>query len=62
MYINDERLFTFSIGLQTLLGGTVKPSFNEIMAAAFIASLPLVILFLVFRKSIFSGIAVTSDK
>ncbi len=62
MYINDEKLFTFSIGLQTLLGGTVKPSFNEIMAAAFIASLPLVILFLVFRKSIFSGIAVTSDK
>jgi multiple sugar transport system permease protein len=62
MYINDEKLFTFSIGLQTLLGGTVKPSFNEIMAAAFIASLPLVILFIAFRKSIFNGIAVTSDK
>lgn len=62
MYINDEELFTFSIGLQALLGGTVKPSFNEIMAAAFIASLPLVILFILFRKSIFTGIAVTGEK
>ena len=62
MYINDEKLFTFSIGLQSLLGGTIKPSFNEIMAAAFMASIPLVLLFILFRKSIFNGIAVSSDK
>lgn len=62
MYINDEKLFTFSIGLQTLLGGTVRPSFNEIMAAAFMASFPLVILFILFNKFIFKGISLSSDK
>jgi multiple sugar transport system permease protein len=62
MYINDEELFTLSVGLQALLGGTVKPPFNEVMAAATMASLPLVIIFILLRKSIFSGIAATSLK
>ena len=62
MYINDDRLFTLSVGLQTILGGTVKPPFNQVMAAAFLASAPLVAVFLACRKSIFSGIAVSSFK
>lgn len=62
MYINKKAHFTLSVGLQTLLGGTVKPPFNQVMAAALIASLPLVIIFIIFRKSIFTGIAISSYK
>ena len=62
MYINSEKLFTLSVGLQALLGGTVKPPFNEDMAAALMSSLPLVIVFIVLRRYIFSGIAATSLK
>jgi len=62
MYINKEELFTLSVGLQTLLGGTVKPPFNQVMAAAFMTSLPLVILFMLLRKFIFTGIAASSLK
>ncbi|MEI6386727.1 MAG: carbohydrate ABC transporter permease [Spirochaetota bacterium] len=62
MYINNEKFFTLSVGLQTLLGGTVKPPFSQVMAAAFMASLPLVIVFLLFKKWIFTGIAASSLK
>ena len=62
MYINNEKLFTLSVGLQALLGGTVKPPFNQIMAAALMSSLPLVIVFILLRRFIFSGIAATSLK
>lgn len=62
MYLSKERLFTLSVGLQAVLGGTVKPPFNQVMAAALMASLPLVIIFIAFRKSIFTGIAVSSFK
>ncbi len=62
MYINSEKLFTLSVGLQALLGGTVKPPFNQDMAAALMSSLPLVIVFIALRRFIFSGIAATSLK
>lgn len=62
MYINSERLFTLSVGLQALLGGTVKPPFNQDMAAALMSSLPLVVIFILLRRFIFTGIAATSLK
>ena len=62
MYINKERLFTLSVGLQAILGGTIKPPFNEVMAAALMSSLPLVIVFMFFKKWIFTGIAASSMK
>lgn len=62
MYISKESLFTLSVGLQNLLGGTIKPPFNQDMAAALMTSLPLVIIFIVLRKFIFSGIAASSLK
>lgn len=62
MYINDEKLFTLSVGLQTLLGGTIKPPFNQVMAAALMASLPLVVVFVLFKRWIFTGIAASSMK
>lgn len=62
MYLNDEKLFTLSVGLQTMLGGTIRPSFEQVMAAAFIASLPLVILFAIFRRPIMSGVSVSTWK
>lgn len=62
MYINKSELFTLSIGLQNLLGGTIKPSSEQLMAASLIASLPLVILFIIFNKYIMTGIAISSWK
>lgn len=62
MYINSEKLYTLSVGLQALLGGTWKPPFNQTMAAALMSSLPLVIVFIILRRYIFSGIAATSLK
>lgn len=62
MYINKAELFPLSVGLQTLLGGTIKPPFNEVMAAALMASLPLVVVFILFKDWIFTGIAASSMK
>ena len=62
MYVNKESLFTLSVGLQALLGGTIKPPFNQDMAAALMTSLPLVVIFLALRRFVFSGIAASSLK
>lgn len=62
MYISKEKLFTLSVGLQALLGGTIKPPFNQDMAAALMTSLPLVLVFIVLRRFVFSGIAASSLK
>ena len=62
MYVNKESLFTLSVGLQALLGGTIKPPFNQDMAAALMTSLPLVVIFIALRRFVFSGIAASSLK
>ena len=55
---DDEGMFLVSEGIQTLReSGFGRENIPAMMAAVVVVSLPLIILFLVFRKRIMSGVA-----
>ena len=59
LYINDERLYTLQIGLQTFKG-TVQTQWHYLMAASVIVLLPVVLLFLFFQRYFIEGSNITS--
>jgi multiple sugar transport system permease protein len=58
LIINDTNLMTLPVGLQTVISA-YGVQYAQIMAQAVLASLPLIIVFLVFQKQIVRGVATT---
>lgn len=58
IYLNNQRKYTISIGLQLFMTA-YQTSWNQLMAAAVIAVIPCVILFLFGQKFIVEGINLT---
>lgn len=55
---DDEAYYLVSVGIQTIReGGFGRENIPAMMAAVVVISLPLIVLFLVFRKRIMSGVA-----
>ena len=55
---DEEAYYLVSVGIQTIReGGFGRENIPAMMAAVVVISLPLIILFLVFRKKIMSGVA-----
>lgn len=58
LIINDTNLMTLPVGLQTVISA-YGVQYAQIMAQAVLASLPLIVVFLVFQKQIVRGVATT---
>ncbi|WP_109211692.1 MULTISPECIES: carbohydrate ABC transporter permease [Microbacterium] len=58
LIINDTLLMTLPVGLQTVISA-YGVQYAQVMAQAVLASLPLIIIFLVFQKQIVKGVATT---
>lgn len=58
LIINDTTLMTLPVGLQTVISA-YGVQYAQVMAQAVLASLPLIIVFLVFQKQIVRGVATT---
>ena len=57
----SETIFTLPIGIPTL-AGTYSVDFVKPMTANMVASIPIVILYLIFEKKIVQGITMTGVK
>jgi ABC-type glycerol-3-phosphate transport system permease component len=55
-------MYTVSLNISRLFGTRAHIEWGQIMAACFMSSLPLIIIFLVFRKSFISGITAGAFK
>lgn len=63
IYLQDQRVQTLSIGLQTFRSVNAQDvSFNQLMAASVLVILPLVILFFVFQRYFIRGITLGGFK
>jgi multiple sugar transport system permease protein len=62
MYLTDSSQFTLSLGLQAFQSQHGGTPWHLSMAASMMFSMPLVVLFLVARKSFMKGIAMTGIK
>jgi len=58
LIINDTTLMTLPVGLQTVISA-YGVQYAQVMAQAVLASVPLIIVFLVFQKQIVRGVATT---
>jgi multiple sugar transport system permease protein len=58
LIVNDTTLMTLPVGLQTVINA-YGVQYVQIMAQAVLASLPLIIVFLIFQKQIVRGVATT---
>lgn len=56
--INDTTLMTLPVGLQTVISA-YGVQYAQVMAQAVLASLPLILIFLIFQKQIVKGVATT---
>lgn len=61
IYLNDPNKFTVSLGL-SFFQGTKETSWNLLMAAALMAMIPPVVLFLLTQKRLLGGLATTGLK
>jgi multiple sugar transport system permease protein len=61
LYLNDERTYTLSLGLQMFVGQH-GAEWAMLMAASTVMTLPIVILFFFTQKTFIQGIAVTGMK
>lgn len=59
---NSENLRVLTVGIATLLGSFYSREYNLIMAASVLATLPLIIIFIVGQKHVIAGISVTGIK
>jgi ABC-type glycerol-3-phosphate transport system permease component len=55
--VSKLDMYTVSLNISRLFGTQREVEWGQIMAACFMSSLPLIIIFLVFRKTFISGIA-----
>ncbi|QEW04413.1 carbohydrate ABC transporter permease [Microbacterium lushaniae] len=58
LIINDTSLMTLPVGLQTVISA-YGVQYAQLMAQAVLASVPLIVLFLIFQKQIVRGVATT---
>ncbi|WP_053365979.1 carbohydrate ABC transporter permease [Bacillus sp. FJAT-27245] len=59
LYINDERLYTLQIGLQTFKG-TVQTQWHYLMSVSVMVLLPVVLLFFFFQRYFIEGANISS--
>jgi multiple sugar transport system permease protein len=59
LYINDERLYTLQIGLQTFKG-TVQTQWHYLMAMSVMVLLPIVLIFFLFQRYFIEGSNISS--
>ena len=62
LYLTDKSQFTLAVGLQAFQSQHGGTPFHILMAASMMFSMPLVILYLLARKSFMKGIAMTGIK
>ncbi|UZJ78090.1 carbohydrate ABC transporter permease [Fictibacillus sp. KU28468] len=58
LYINDEKLYTLQIGLQTFKG-TVQTQWHYLMSASVLVLLPVILLFFFFQRYFIEGSNIT---
>jgi len=61
IYLHDERSYTLAIGLQAFLGRH-GGEWSQLMAAATIVTIPMVVLFMLAQRTFVRGIALTGMK
>ena len=59
--VTGENMFTLPVGLANFQG-TYNIEYAKIMAAALVASLPILVVFILFQKQFIQGIALTGGK
>jgi alpha-1,4-digalacturonate transport system permease protein len=59
--LTDQSMFTLPLGLN-LLRGEVNPEWENVMAMALVALLPMLVIFVVFQRQLIQGIASTGLK
>jgi len=62
MYLRTMSLFTLPLGLQTFQSRDAGQMWNQIMAAASLTVIPIVILYFVFNKYFMIGVRMDGDK
>ena len=64
MVLRDLKLYTLPLGLATMLGDvqTGVVDYGQIMAGAFLAALPMVVLFLFMQRQFIAGLTLGSVK
>jgi multiple sugar transport system permease protein len=62
IYLNDQRMFTLSLGLQSYQSQHGGTEWHLLMAAATIVVLPIIILFFFTQRTFIQGIALTGMK
>jgi len=63
IYLNDQKMYTLAVGLYGFLGQRARGAeWGLLMAAATLATLPLIVLFLVAQRAFIQGITVTGLK
>jgi ABC-type glycerol-3-phosphate transport system permease component len=60
--VSKLEMYTISLNISRMYGTQQHVDWGQIMAACFMASLPLIVIFLVFRKSFISGITAGAFK
>jgi len=61
IYLNDDNKYTLALGLLSFLGRYTQ-SFNLLMAASTVMTMPLVVIFLLAQRAFLQGIALTGLK
>jgi multiple sugar transport system permease protein len=59
LYINDEKLYTLQIGLQTFKG-TVQTQWHYLMAMSVMVLIPIVLMFFFFQRYFIEGSNISS--
>jgi multiple sugar transport system permease protein len=62
LYLSSREQFTLSVALQSLLSQQGGTPWHIVMAASMLFSMPLIVLFIIARKSFMKGIAMTGIK
>ncbi|MGM9974207.1 MAG: carbohydrate ABC transporter permease [Clostridiaceae bacterium] len=62
LYIKTETMYTLTLGLQTFSSRDAGTMWNQVMAAACISILPIVIIYLIFNKYFLVGVRMDGEK
>ncbi len=62
LYIKTETKYTLTLGLQTFSSHNAGTMWNQVMAAAAITVLPIVIIYLIFNKYFLVGVRMDGEK
>lgn len=62
LYIKTESRYTLTLGLQTFSSRDAGTMWNQVMAAACISVLPIVIIYLIFNKYFLVGVRMDGEK